>query len=67
MMFLGAGVLGWFGIDTALLAVIIFQGAMPLEDGQARSVNYEAPVVPNSMLPALWGHRAFANTEQYWI
>jgi Zn-dependent membrane protease YugP len=30
MMFLGAGVLGWFGIDTALLAVIIFQGAITI-------------------------------------
>lgn len=30
MMFLGAGVLGWFGIDTALLAIIIFQGAITL-------------------------------------
>jgi Zn-dependent membrane protease YugP len=30
MMFLGAGVLGWFGIDTALLMVIIFQGAITL-------------------------------------
>ena len=30
MMFLGAGFLGWFGIDTALLAVIIFQGAITL-------------------------------------
>ena len=30
MMFLGAGVLGWFGIDTALLAVIIFQSAITI-------------------------------------
>ena len=30
MMFVGAGVLGWFGIDTALLAIIIFQGAITL-------------------------------------
>lgn len=30
MMFLGAGFLGWFGIDTALLAVIIFQGAITI-------------------------------------
>ena len=30
MMFLGAGVLGWFGINTALLAVIIFHGAITL-------------------------------------
>ena len=30
MMFLGAGFLGWFGIDTALLVVIIFQSAITL-------------------------------------
>lgn len=30
MMFLGAGFLGWFGIDTALLTVIIFQSAITL-------------------------------------
>jgi Zn-dependent membrane protease YugP len=30
MMFLGAGVLGWFGIDTALLTVIVFQSAITL-------------------------------------
>ena len=30
LMFLGAGVLGWFGIDTALLAVIVFQAAITL-------------------------------------
>lgn len=30
MMFVGAGFLGWFGIDTALLAVIIFQSAITL-------------------------------------
>ena len=30
MMFLGAGLLGWFGLNTALLAVIIFQGAITL-------------------------------------
>ena len=30
MMFLGAGFLGWFGIDTALLVVIVFQSAITL-------------------------------------
>lgn len=30
MMFLGAGLLGWFGIDTALLVVIVFQSAITL-------------------------------------
>lgn len=30
MMFLGAGVLQWFGMDTALLIVIIFQSAITL-------------------------------------
>lgn len=29
-MFLGAGFLGWFGIDTALLVVIVFQSAITL-------------------------------------
>ena len=30
MMFIGAGFLGWFGLDTALLTVIIFQSAITL-------------------------------------
>ena len=30
MMFVGAGFLGWFGLDTALLTVIIFQSAITL-------------------------------------
>ncbi len=30
MLFLGAGVLKWFGIDTALLIVIVFQAAITL-------------------------------------
>ena len=30
MMFLGAGFLGWFGLNTALLTIIIFQAAITL-------------------------------------
>ena len=30
MMFLGAGVLGWFGFDTALLTIIVLHGAITL-------------------------------------
>jgi Zn-dependent membrane protease YugP len=42
MMFLGAGVLNWFGMDTALLVVIVFQSAITLFTMVTLPVEFDA-------------------------
>lgn len=59
MMFLGAGVLGWFGIDTALLAVIIFQGAITLFTLVTLPVEFDA-----SNRALIWLKKSNITTEE---
>jgi len=59
MMFLGAGVLGWFGIDTALLTVIVFQSAITLFTLVTLPVEFDA-----SNRALIWLKQKNITTEQ---
>ena len=59
MMLLGTGVLGWFGIDTALLAVIVFQGAITLFTLVTLPVEFDA-----SNRALIWLKKSNITSEQ---
>lgn len=59
MMFLGAGFLGWFGLDTALLTVIIFQSAITLFTLVTLPVEFDA-----SNRALIWLNRKNITSQQ---
>ena len=59
MMFFGAGILGWFGLDKALLTVIIFQAAITLFTLVTLPVEFDA-----SNRALIWLKRSNITTQR---